>query len=745
MLLAEAVLGEMLPSTRRAWHRRWAEELTELNDSDLASVIARASHWHQAGDPEPALAAAIEAARISETVDAFGQAASHWTRAYEMWPAAGSPGSVAGATERDALIGWLSDKMWAGHYQEAEDDAAELHETPRVAADWLSQAATEITVDWVRTIQQQPPTFPKTDHELDALLERLWREPPSLIAAVTLHFLVHLNEIRRPEIRLPSWEVLERMAGEVDYRLSVVENYRHRGWLASEAGDSAGELAAYRQALDHAKSGTRTEQAYAAADVAFFLALTEQTGEAYALTSPLVRGGHLSAMASSVWLNLLGVHAWTSAETGRWDEATRIANQVIEKSRFAPHSAQALVTLVRLHCRRDQLERADTIAAAVLPASPTTPDEAAGLLFDVLWAPAHVRLEIAAHRGDPDTVRRYADLLWSHPRTPWREGLGRHTLLVTARALLGSDAPRSQDLESVQHARALMRAVTDETPAWSAELDALTGSLSDDASAGSWRQVVDRWTECGQPYDVAHARLQLARAVAPQATREAQEQLIDALRLAEELGAEWLVRQIRTTGQRLGLRGIVPRSSGHVASLGPLTAREREVGASRAGAHQRRDRRIALHVTKNSQRPRITHHRETRRSQPNRSSSSPAQQLRGGSSVGPTRPRPASSCRCSSANLTCLASPRNPRHPVPQQNRNTAEQPQDRGRTRRPPRSYGGRDMNITIFHPRRPAVALALVLACIAALWLTPATATADGSPHAPTRPISTEAGVYH
>jgi DNA-binding CsgD family transcriptional regulator len=303
--------------------------------------------------------------------------------------------------------------------------------------------------------------------------------------------------------------------------------------------------------------------------------LTERAEEAYALTSPLVRRGYQEIMTSSVWVNLLGVHAWTSCETGRWEEATTVAAQVIEGSSFNPHKSSALATLVRLHCRRDQLDLADDLASAALPAPTPTMDEAVQMLFDVVWTPAHVRLEIAAHRDDLDTVRRNAELVWSHPRAPWREGLGRHTLLITARALLGRGNPDPGDLESLRQARALMGAVTDETPAWSAELDTLTRHASGEDLTRSWHRVVGLWSANGQAYDVAHARLHLARALASQAADRAQEQLVEALTLAEELGADWLTRRIRRTGQALGLR--VPRSSDRAASPGPLTAREHEV------------------------------------------------------------------------------------------------------------------------------------------------------------------------
>jgi DNA-binding CsgD family transcriptional regulator len=94
VLLAEAVVGGLLPGARAALHERTAQALTAAGDEALAGEAA--GHWQSAGRPAGELPARVAAAWAAERVLGYAQAAGHWQRIIGVWPDVPDAASLAG-------------------------------------------------------------------------------------------------------------------------------------------------------------------------------------------------------------------------------------------------------------------------------------------------------------------------------------------------------------------------------------------------------------------------------------------------------------------------------------------------------------------------------------------------------------------------------------------------------------------------------------------------------------------------
>jgi hypothetical protein len=87
-LLAEAVVGELLPAEQISLHERTARALQATGETLAAEA---AEHWAAASRRGEELQARITAARTAERVFAYADAATHWQRAIELCQAEPCP------------------------------------------------------------------------------------------------------------------------------------------------------------------------------------------------------------------------------------------------------------------------------------------------------------------------------------------------------------------------------------------------------------------------------------------------------------------------------------------------------------------------------------------------------------------------------------------------------------------------------------------------------------------------------
>jgi DNA-binding CsgD family transcriptional regulator len=89
-LVRETVNDDLLPGDRVALHTRVAEVLSEhpewMYGGETQLYAALASHWDAARNAPHAFAAALQAARVAESIYAYGDAFEHAEHALTLWP-----------------------------------------------------------------------------------------------------------------------------------------------------------------------------------------------------------------------------------------------------------------------------------------------------------------------------------------------------------------------------------------------------------------------------------------------------------------------------------------------------------------------------------------------------------------------------------------------------------------------------------------------------------------------------------
>ncbi|HET6940512.1 MAG TPA: AAA family ATPase, partial [Nocardioides sp.] len=100
-LLADAVQRRLVAGEASAVHRALAETLGRQPQVEAAEV---ATHWQRAADPAQELGWRIDAARAASARFDQAQAAEHWLRALEIWPATNTPTGAPALTRAEAYI-----------------------------------------------------------------------------------------------------------------------------------------------------------------------------------------------------------------------------------------------------------------------------------------------------------------------------------------------------------------------------------------------------------------------------------------------------------------------------------------------------------------------------------------------------------------------------------------------------------------------------------------------------------------
>ena len=204
-LLREALGEDMLPAELTACHRALARSLEQHATAENAADRAR--HWAAAGEPGPALTAAIAAADAAEAVSGYGEALSHCRHALALWTAGSPP--VPLPFDRISL---LARAAQAARFTGRSDLARELCEQALAAIDPIA--------DPLRTSR---------------LHERLGRYQPWDVEGSLAHYATALA-LLGPDATADRMRLL---ADEALYQLSYgPRRAAHKGWgrgVSSEA------------------------------------------------------------------------------------------------------------------------------------------------------------------------------------------------------------------------------------------------------------------------------------------------------------------------------------------------------------------------------------------------------------------------------------------------------------------------------------------------------------------------------
>ncbi len=552
-LIRQVLYTHLLPGERRQLHRRLAEAFAARAGADPGLL---AQHWHLAGCPDRAGAAAVVAARQAVSARAYPEAVRYYALAIDLadWLPESGPALVEEAARAAS---------WAGH--------------PDRAAEWAAQALT-----------QSGSASPAGRARL---LERIGRyrfEAGDLSAAVdaTGQAVALLSDGPPSALRarvlaaLATWRMLlgefagalpvaERAVAEAQQTGAVAEHAHGLatlGIIQAQHGELDAGTAALRRSFTLARRASNAEDVVRSAANLMYLLITAgrftealevaQAGRqaARSLDAPPALTSALDNNAAAV------LHA-----TGRWQEADRLLAEAIGESEVKVTRYLELMQL-ELAVGRGDDEQAAKLAASLAKAPPdpglTGPlraclaehalyrgdlAAAAGEVLDGLavlagtgWSEEEIRLVAAGARVAADLTAlpaagRPGDLpeLWAPAAATFGD---------RARAIKEQDSSRRPGvaafaaLAAAEHAR--MHG-TDDGPAWSA--------------------VADEWRAAGQPYREAYARLRQAEAAARAGQRAAAARALAA--------GEVLARKL-PSAPLLSLAGKLARRAGLAAGAG---------------------------------------------------------------------------------------------------------------------------------------------------------------------------------
>jgi DNA-binding CsgD family transcriptional regulator len=603
-LIRQVIYGQILPGERRRLHRRLAAALAERPGSD-PGLLAR--HWHLAGSPDHAAAAAVLAARHAVSVRAYPEAAKNYGLAIELanWLPEAGP---------DLLDEAARAASWAGDPEQAAS----------WAADALARSDAAAPMDRARRLERlgryqwetgDPKAALEAAGQAMVILEG---EPPSglqarvLAALATWRLLLGELEAARP-LAVRAVAVAEQAGADAERAHGLAT----LGIITAQRGHLDDGLAELQTAFTLAcRTGNAEDIIRAAANRVYLLYRAGRLAEAVDVASA-GRNAVAATGASPAMTSGIGNNAATALiASGRWAEADRLLAELVAES--ATNFTRYLHLLqLELAVGRGDRERAADLAA-VLRKSPDDPR---------LVGPLHACLaEQALNAGDLATA--------SAEVTQGLEALSGAAVAEEEIRLLAAGARLAADLASLppaarpgdvpdgwEHLAAgfaeKARLIVAEHGAGEPELAAFGATVAaEDArrlgrdTRETWRAVAEAWRAAGQPYQEACARLREAAAAVKAGRRE---QAMRALAACQDVARELRAVPLLTQAGDLAHRArLAPGAARPVRSAEPgarfdLTEREMEIlGRLVKGDSNRQiaralfisDRTVAVHVSR---------------------------------------------------------------------------------------------------------------------------------------------------
>jgi DNA-binding CsgD family transcriptional regulator len=582
-LIRQALYGALLEGERRRLHRRLAEALASRADASPGSL---AQHWHLAGCPDLAAAAAAAAARQAVSARAYPEALRSYVLALGLraWLADSGP---------DLLTDAAQTASWAGD--------------PQQAARWAAEAL---------ALADKP--------DRARLLERLGRyrwESGDLMAAVEAAAQAEALTAGEPPsvLRariLAEHATLRMLLGEPDAALSLatdaVDVAEQAGALAEQAhglatlgivqaqnGELDAGLAALRRSFELARQAASAEHIVrAAANHMYLLCTRGRFAEALAVA----RSGRQAAQRLGTPTALTSVLDNNTAavliSTGRWREADDLLSEI---TGLASGNAARYLQLQRLELA---VGRAESGLAADLAADLGKSTEDPRLL-----GPMHACLAEAA-LGQSDPAGASWEVLSGLAAIEGADLPGEEIRLVAIGARIRADlallpgpvrpdsvaagwADAAGDFADRAAAMAEAGGGEPEIAAYGTQAAAECSRQQGTDRRATWRAVAHAWHVADQPHREAYARLREAEAAVRAGRRDQAARILAACEeLARPLPAETVLALARELGRRARLP-VVPGQPGPSAASARYDLTDREVEVLARLVHGDSNRQIA--------------------------------------------------------------------------------------------------------------------------------------------------------
>ena len=600
-LLREAANRETGPGARRSWHRRWAEVL-EDNPGVLAAdpaLLAIAEHWHQAKDTRRALAATVAAMPAAERICRADEELALWARVMRGYGTMHDAAHVAGLSLREA---YARSALTAG----VASLAAER--------EWIGAVPTELLTEPVRRfhalrqiVHGKGEANAYADDELLAISSAVDEEENDLLAVMVRAFTgsnLTQHTQRGDELIARAWTDARRLGDtRVAFMVAAVESYR-----AQVLGDPEGAATRLREVLEEIGNTTWLGVFHLWGNLAWCEVVCGNQDRAdAAVTEGLsrLRRPHLSI---NVWEHLVENATATWILSGQWARA----RDLFEES--APWWEDDVRTSNARHDLLDLQQRgtADLERWRVHLGSPAPGGAADCMVRELLGAGAAAQGDLRGMRATlrprgPGTAHPRRRPAVEH-RRPGRTGRGRRRPGGTPRRRArGPGAPVGgrRGCAAVPSLRPARRRLA---PRPRRPARPLPGSRRPPGAAGCPRGLgADR----ARPGRGCHAPVAGGAGGDPRRPRRC-----PAPPRGRASG--------RGAAGRRAPAGARRRAGGEVGDRPARTAygrradraRGRGAAAGGRGDDQRADRREALHVAQDGERPRLAHPREARGGQP---------------------------------------------------------------------------------------------------------------------------------
>jgi DNA-binding CsgD family transcriptional regulator len=570
-LLREAILNDLLPGERASMHLELARALEdagaeECAEDEIERIGSIASHYAHAGDQTAALRTTVRAAREAQRVHAYGEAASLYERALELWLRVSDAAEVAGLDDVDLLESAAAMCALAGEQRRSEmlahrgleklDPGAEPIRYARLLfrrgrSRWRLNQASQGLADAQQALTLLPA------------------EPSSDRAGV-LSWIAR-TQVLRGHYReaIAEGEPALAMARDLDLPIIVGGTLNTLGMARIALGEVDAGEALLREAIRLAREHEDIDDlATAYSNLADLLGLAGRTGDALAVIEEGLSEVHTRLGQSFGWMVLS--HSMRAFEAGKWDAARKSEGPAIG-------SVEGVTLIFRL-LRDAELALGagdEDLAAQRLDAAEplvrvTREAQWHGQFGSLL---GELRRRAGDLQGAQQAVSRALDELEVCTDDVMRiarvtaVGMGVEAdRALRARDLREPDVERDALARARIHMDRLDAAAQDGGPverAWLATGVAEHARATARNDPALWGDAALAWEQLERPYCAALMRARQAEALVEAGDREQAANVVAAaLAVAEDLGAGWLAGELAGLAARGRLEGLAAGGGG---------------------------------------------------------------------------------------------------------------------------------------------------------------------------------------